>query len=117
MTGSPRFIYRCARAAASCSSRSACARAAAADRREDAEALEAEIAGELPAAYCERVTRAKLWLRCQGRRRQAGAHSQPNRRHPLLRCHRALGRQILGKPRDAAHASAICTALSGRTRR
>ena len=27
---------------------------------EDAEALEAEIPGELPAAYCERVTRAKL---------------------------------------------------------
>ena len=80
---------------------------------EDAEALEAEVAGELPADYCERVTRAKL----QAARARLAALTRE--RAPILGADTtgALGRQILGKPRDAAHAVATLTALAGRTHR
>lgn len=80
---------------------------------EDAEALEAERDGELPAAYCERVTRAKLQA---ARARLALAKREPA---PILCSDTtvALGRRILGKPRDAAHAIETLTALSGRTHR
>ena len=80
---------------------------------EDAEALEAERAGELPADYCERVTRAKLHA---ARRRLAALKGEPA---PILCSDTtvALGRQILGKPRDAAHAAQTLAALSGRTHR
>ncbi len=80
---------------------------------EDAEALEAEIAGELPADYCERVTRAKLHA---AKRRLQALGREPA---PILCSDTtvALGRQILGKPRDAAHAVETLTALSGRTHR
>ncbi len=80
---------------------------------EDAEALEAEVAGELPADYCERVTRAKL----QAARVRLAALKRE--RAPILCSDTtvALGRQILGKPRDAAHAVATLTALAGRTHR
>ena len=69
---------------------------------EDAEALEAERAGELPAAYVERVTRAKL---------DGGARAAWRRRGlppaPILCADTtvALGRRILGKPEDAADAA------------
>ena len=80
---------------------------------EDAEALEAERAGELPRAYVERVTLAKL---SAARRRLRLRALEPA---PILVADTtvALGRRILGKPRDAADALAMLTALSGRTHR
>lgn len=80
---------------------------------EDAEALEAERAGELPADYCERVTRAKLQA---ARARRSALGREPA---PILCSDTtvALGRQILGKPRDEAQAIETLAALSGRTHR
>ena len=80
---------------------------------EDAEALEAHIAGELPAAYVERVTRAKL----QAARRRLRASGLPAA--PILCSDTtvALGRRIFGKPIDAADAQAILMRLSGKTHR
>lgn len=80
---------------------------------EDAEALEIERDGELPADYVERVTRAKLHAargRLVAMKREAA---------PILCADTtvALGRQILGKPGDAAHAIETLSALSGRTHR
>ena len=80
---------------------------------EDAEALEAERAGELPAAYVERVTRAKLHA-ARARLRHSAAPDAP------ILCADttvALGRRILGKPVDAADAVATLAALSDRTHR
>ena len=69
---------------------------------EDSEALEAERAGELPADYVERVTQAKL--------EAARARWRASERiaAPILCADTtvALGRRILGKPRDAAEAAA-----------
>jgi len=80
---------------------------------EDAEALEAEIAGELPHDYVERVTRAKLQA---ARRRLAARKLSPA---PILCSDTtvALGRRVLGKPADAADAQATLSLLSGRTHR
>jgi septum formation protein len=83
------------------------------DDDEDAEALEAERPGELPLAYVERVTLAKLHaarLRLQRRGLPPA---------PVLCADTtvALGRRILGKPADAAHAAAMLASLSGRTHR
>ena len=80
---------------------------------EDAEALEAERAGELPAAYVARVTRAKL--RAARERLQARGLAPA----PVLCADTtvALGRRILGKPADAAEAIDTLTRLSGRTHR
>jgi septum formation protein len=80
---------------------------------EDAEALEAERAGELPADYVERVTRAKLHAARTRLRRSGGVDA------PILCADTtvALGRRILGKPRDAADAIATLTMLAGRTHR
>lgn len=80
---------------------------------EDAEALEAEIAGELPAVYVERVTRAKLGAA----RRRLAARSLPDA--PILCADTtvALGRRILGKPADAADAARTLALLAGRTHR
>ena len=80
---------------------------------EDAEALEAEIPGEFPGAYVERVTRAKL-AAARGRlaaRRLAAA--------PILCSDTtvAVGRRVLGKPADAGDAQATLRLLSGRTHR
>jgi septum formation protein len=80
---------------------------------EDAEALEAHIPGELPQAYVERVTRAKL---------QAALARRAARRLPILPvlCADttvALGRRILGKPVDPEDAERSLLALSGRTHR
>ena len=80
---------------------------------EDAEALEAERAGELPAVYVERVTRAKLKA-ARARLKQSGLPVAP------ILCADttvALGRRILGKPRDAVDAMATLQHLSGHTHR
>jgi septum formation protein len=81
--------------------------------QEDAEALEAERAGELPADYVERVTRNKLHAaikRCKDRRLLPA---------PILCSDTtvALGRRILGKPADAADARNTLSLLSGKTHR
>ena len=80
---------------------------------EDAEALEAERHGELPADYVERVTRAKL----HAARRRLKASGLPAA--PILCADTtvALGRRILGKPVDADDAAATLQLLSGRTHR
>lgn len=83
------------------------------DADEDAEALEAERPGELPADYVQRVTRAKLdAARTRHARRGLAAA-------PILCADTtvALGRRILGKPADATEAHAMLAALSGRTHR
>jgi septum formation protein len=80
---------------------------------EDAEALEAGRAGELPAAYVQRVTLAKL-AAARARLQRSGRAAAP------ILCADttvALGRRILGKPVDAADAVATLAALSGRTHR
>ena len=80
---------------------------------EDAEALEAECVGELPAAYVERVTRAKLHA-AKARWKARGLPSAP------ILCSDttvALGRRILGKPADAADARNTLSLLSGQTHR
>ena len=84
-----------------------------ADATEDAEALEAERPGELPLAYVQRVTCAKLHAARQ-RWVQRGLPPAP------ILCSDttvALGRRIHGKPQDAADAAAILQQLSGRTHR
>ena len=80
---------------------------------EDVEALEAERAGELPDAYVERVTRAKL----AAARRRLAARELPDA--PILCADTtvALGRRILGKPADGADAARILGLLSGKTHR
>jgi septum formation protein len=80
---------------------------------EDAEALEDHVAGELPAAYAERVTRAKL----QAARRRLRSSGLPAA--PILCSDTtvALGRRIFGKPVDAADARATLMRLSGKTHR
>lgn len=80
---------------------------------EDAEALEAERPGELPADYVQRVTRAKLQAACQRLR----ARGLPPGVVLCADTTVALGRVVLGKPRDAVHARALLQALSGRTHR
>lgn len=83
------------------------------DAGEDAEALEAERAGELPADYVERVTRAKLRA-ARARLKRRGLPEAP------ILCSDttvALGRRILGKPVDAADATATLTLLAGKTHR
>ncbi|MBX9716168.1 MAG: Maf family nucleotide pyrophosphatase [Burkholderiaceae bacterium] len=84
-----------------------------ADASEDAEALEAERRGELPLAYVQRVTRAKLDAARQR------LHSRGLPEAPVLCSDTtvALGRSIHGKPRDAADAAATLRQLSGRTHR
>lgn len=78
---------------------------------EDAEALEATRAGEAPADYVVRVTRAKLDAAIA---RHAARGLPPA---PILCADTtvALGDRILGKPADAAEAAAMLRALSGRS--
>ena len=80
---------------------------------EDAEALEAERAGELPADYVVRVTRAKL----AAARARLASSGRPVA--PILCADTtvALGRCVLGKPADAAAAIATLSSLSGRIHR
>ena len=84
-----------------------------ADAREDVESLEAERSGELPVAYVQRVTLAKL-LAARSRLLRRGLPTAP-----ILTADTtvALGRRILGKPADAEQAAAMLHALSGRTHR
>jgi septum formation protein len=83
------------------------------DAHEDAEALEAALAGELPAAYVQRVTALKLGA---ARRRLAARGSEAA---PILAADTtvAVGRAILGKPADAADAHRMLRLLSGRSHR
>jgi septum formation protein len=80
---------------------------------EDVESLEAEREGELPAAYVQRVTLAKLQA-ARARLRRRGLPEAP-----ILTADTtvALGRRIMGKPRDAEHAAQMLQALSGRSHR
>ena len=84
-----------------------------ADDDEDAEALEAERDAELPLAYVQRVTLAKL---AAARARLARRGLPPA---PIVCADTtvAIGRRILGKPRDDAHATQMLRALSGRSHR
>jgi septum formation protein len=80
---------------------------------EDAESLEDEQPGELPADYVQRVTHAKL----HAARQRWKARGLPPA--PILCSDTtvALGRRILGKPLDAADAHNTLSLLSGRTHR
>lgn len=80
---------------------------------EDAEALEAVRPGESSRAYVQRVTALKLDA-AVARWQRRGLPAAP------ILCSDttvALGREILGKPEDAAHAAEMLAALSGRTHR
>ena len=83
------------------------------DDADAAEALEAVRPGEAPATYVRRVTGLKLQdaLRRLNDRRLPAA--------PVLCSDTtvALGRQILGKPRDAQDAADMLARLSGQTHR
>jgi septum formation protein len=83
------------------------------DRKENAERLEEERTGELPADYVRRVTRLKLIAARQRLARRGLAEA------PILASDTtvALGRRILGKPADADQAFEMLSALSGRTHR
>ena len=80
---------------------------------EDTEALEAVRPGEAPAAYVQRVTSLKLLAAVDRHRRRTLPAA------PILSADTtvALGRRILGKPADAAQATATLALLSGRTHR
>jgi septum formation protein len=83
------------------------------DEDENVEALEAVKPGEAPATYVQRVTGLKL---------QASVDRLKRRRLPLapVLCADttvALGRQILGKPLDAADARRTLSLLAGRRHR
>lgn len=83
------------------------------DPDEDAEALEALRPGEAPVDYVQRVTRAKLHA-ARARLKRRGADPAPVL---VADTTVALGRRILGKPADAAEATAMLTALAGRSHR
>lgn len=83
---------------------------AALDIAEDAEALEAELPGEAPRDYVQRVTLLKLQAAQQRAQRRALAPES------LIVCADttvALQGQILAKPVDAADARRMLSALSG----
>ncbi|MGE0098971.1 MAG: nucleoside triphosphate pyrophosphatase [Hydrogenophaga sp.] len=83
------------------------------DACEDAESLEAVLAGEAPATYVQRVTTLKLQASL-ARLKRRGLPSAP------VLCADttvALGRRILGKPADAAEARRMLTDLAGRRHR
>ena len=83
------------------------------DDAEAAEALEAVRPGEAPATYVRRVTGLKLQ---DALRRLNDRHLPPA---PVLCSDTtvALGREILGKPRDAQDAADMLARLSGQTHR
>ncbi|MDD5028431.1 MAG: Maf family protein [Rhodoferax sp.] len=81
--------------------------------QEDAEALERVLPRESPLAYVQRVTQLKLDA-ALARLQRRGLPTAP------VLCSDttvALGRQILGKPADAADAARMLAALSGKTHR
>ncbi len=75
----------------------------------DMEALEARRGKEPPLAYVKRVTLAKL--------HQARSQIAANDAVLCADTTVALGRDILGKPGDAAHNAALLTQLQGNTHR
>lgn len=80
---------------------------------EDAEAIEVPKPGEAPSRYVQRVTGLKLDA-AVARHARRGLEAAP------ILCSDttvALGRKILGKPDDEAHACRMLSALSGRTHR
>ena len=83
------------------------------DPGEDAEALEAVRPGEAPAVYVKRVVLAKLQAARERLARRGGPPA------PILTADTtvALGGRLLGKPADAAQATEMLEALSGRTHR
>ncbi len=80
---------------------------------EDAEALEVVRPGEAPAPYVRRVTLAKL----QAAQARLARSARPLA--PILCADTtvALGREILGKPEDAADAARMLSKLSGQRHR
>lgn len=89
------------------------------DEDEDAEALEAERAGESPDDYVQRVTLAK-WHAAMARMQARfcrDAEAWPL--GPVLCADTtvALGQTILGKPADAEDAARMLRSLSGQTHR
>lgn len=80
---------------------------------EDAEALEAVLPRETPLAYVQRVTQLKLDAALLRLKRLGLAAA------PVLCSDTtvALGRVILGKPRDAADAARMLATLAGKTHR
>ncbi|ABD69806.1 maf protein [Rhodoferax ferrireducens T118] len=83
------------------------------DADEDAEALEAVLPNEAPAAYVKRVTQLKLDAALQ-RLKRRGLPAAP------VLCSDttvALGRKIFGKPTDAADATRMLKELSNTTHR
>jgi len=83
------------------------------DADEDAEALEAVLPNEAPAAYVKRVTQLKLDAALQRLQRRGLPPA------PVLCSDTtvALGRRIFGKPADAFDATRMLTELSGTTHR
>lgn len=79
------------------------------DAAEDAESLEAELSGEAPIDYVQRVTRLKLDAAVE---RLARRGTTPA---PILCADTtvALGARILGKPQDAADAERMLAELAG----
>ena len=77
---------------------------------DDAEALEAQRAGEAPARYVQRVTLAKLQAALQSVQQRGLPPA------PVLCADTcvALGRRIYGKPRDAQDAARMLAELAGR---
>ncbi len=89
------------------------------EAHEDAEALEAERAGESPEDYVRRVTFAK-WEAARARlNRLCEADTASWPAAPILCADTtvALGGDILGKPRDAHHAAEMLARLSGTVHR
>ena len=84
-----------------------------ADEAEAAEALEAQLPGESPSAYVQRVTGLKLDAAVQRRTRRGLPEA------PILCADTtvARGRVIYGKPVDAPDAVRLLTELSGQTHR
>jgi len=80
---------------------------------EDAESLEQVLPGEAPVDYVQRVTALKL-IAARARLARAGGQNAP------VLCADttvALGREILGKPQDAADAHRMLRSLGGQTHR
>ena len=84
-----------------------------ADEEEDPEALEAVHGAESPAAYVQRVTALKLGAAVERLKRRGLPAA------PVLCADTtvALGRTILGKPKDAADARRMLGVLAGTTHR
>lgn len=85
----------------------------AGDQPEDAEAIEAVLAGEAPPDYVERVTGLKLDA-AVSRRERRGLPAAP------ILCSDttvALGKRIFGKPEDASDATRMLSELAGHEHR